>query len=117
MSIGHIVTHDRGLQGSALKYKNGQAEFLSDFVKHALPTSAAAEMGQSDGDIANALADGFFIACVFGRIDRPVNHHRRAHHSVAVDESPVAAVPARSRLSPIAKYLFGRDHDVRHPAT
>src|SRR5579862_3281801 len=85
---------------------------LSYFAKHSLPPGACAEMEYRAAGLANALADWSFVRGVFGRIERPVNQHRRAHDSVAIHESPVPTVPTAIAIIAHHKIFIGRHDDV-----
>ena len=77
-----------------------------------MPASAAGKMEQRMRETAKRAHEAT-ISIVFGRgVDRPINYERAAHDRVAIDETPVAAVPAAIAIVSHYEITIGRNNET-----
>src|SRR5271169_3214564 len=83
-----------------------------DFVEHAVPAGAGGEMEECIGEAAECACHAAVGIVFRGGGDRPINYKGAAHDGVAIDEAPVAAVPAAVAVISHHEIAIGRNHQA-----
>src|SRR5260370_38681528 len=81
-----------------------------DRAQHAVPARARGYLDERAEDTHKAAPERALAVIFFGTLHRPVDHHRPAHNRFAIDEAPVAAVPAVVSIVSHGEIVAGR-HD------
>src|ERR1700721_4547771 len=83
---------------------------LMNPVEHAIPASAAGKMEQRICEEAKYARESA-VGIVFGRSGhRPINYEGGAHDRVAIDETPVTAVPTTVAIISHHEITIWRDY-------
>src|SRR5207245_7136321 len=80
-------------------------------AQHAVPAGSRGYFNQGTQDANQTAPEGTFAVFLFGTLNGPVNHHGPAHNRLAIDEAPVAAVPAVVPIVSHGEIVAGRNHD------
>src|SRR5437879_2131680 len=80
-------------------------------AQHAVPAGSRGYFNQGTQDANQTAPEGTFAVFLFGTLNGPVNQHGPAHNRLAIDEAPVAAVPAVVPIVSHGEIVAGRNHD------